>query len=128
MEIPVAELKKTFYPGKEFEDNLDGLAAVLVEEGWEVPGVSAALIAEDAAAQRAERTAHDALRREYLALHEEFGLAQLVRYKRFMAVLEALRGAFREDKVVQTKLKEFGRKVGRNRKAAEEPSGKEGAA
>ena len=124
----MTETKKTFYPSKEFDDNLEGLSVVLADEGWEIPGVAVALIAEDAATQRAERAAHDAKRREYLALHEEFGLAQLARYKRFMAVLEALRGAFRDDKVVQTKLKEFGRKVGRTRKAAEGPSTKEEAA
>jgi len=42
-----------------------------------------------------------------------------------MSVLEALRGAFGDDKVVQAKLKEFGRKVGRTRKAAEGPATKE---
>jgi len=124
----VTETKKTFYPSKEFDDNLEGLSAVLADEGWEIPGVAVALIAEDSAAQRAERAAHDAKRREYLALHEEFGLAQLARYKRFMAVLEALRGAFRDDKVVQAKLKEFSRKVGRTRKAADGPATKEEAA
>jgi hypothetical protein len=113
-------IRKTFYPPKEIDDKLDGLAALVEEEGWTLPGFSAATLAEDAAAQSSERDLLDAKRREYVALHEEFGLAQLARYKRFMAALEALRGAFRDDKVALAKLKEFTRACGRSRKAGEE--------
>ena len=37
-----------------------------------------------------------------------------------MAVLEALRGIFRDDKAVMAKFKEFGREVGKTRKVSEE--------
>jgi hypothetical protein len=113
-------IRRTFYPPKEFDDKLDALAALLESEGWELPGISAAQLAEEAAAQRSERSEHDARRREFLALHEEFGLAQRARYQKFIAALVALRGVFRDDKVVLAKLKEFTREGGRPKKAAEE--------
>jgi hypothetical protein len=113
-------IRKTFYPSKEFDDKLNGLSDMLTTEGWELPGIPAALIAEDAAAQRTERAAQDARRREFLARHEEFGLAQRARYQRFMAVLEALRGIFREDKIVLAKLREFSREVGKTKKVTED--------
>jgi hypothetical protein len=113
-------IRRTFYPPKEFDDKFDALAALVATEGWELPGISAALLSEEAAAQRSERDEHDARRREFLALHEEFGLAQRARYQKFIAVLVALRGVFRDDKVVMAKLKEFTRAGGRPKKAAEE--------
>ena len=113
-------IRRTFYPPKEFDDKIDALAVLLATEGWELPGSTAAMLAEEAAAQRTERDEHDARRREFLALHEEFGLAQLARYQKFMAVLEALRGIFRGNKVALAKLKEFGRGNGKPRKVTEE--------
>ena len=121
-------IRKTFYPSKEFDDKFAALATLFATEGWELPGFTAEMLADDAAAQRIERDAHDAARRDFLAKHEEFGLAQLARYQRFMAVLEALRGIFRDDKVTLAKLKALGRGNGRPRKAAGEPAGKEEAA
>ena len=113
-------IRKTYYPPREFDDKLAALAALLAAEGWELPGISAAQLAEEAAAQRSERGEHDARRREFLALHAEFGLAQRARYQKFIAALAALRGVFRDDKVVLAKLKEFTREGGRPKKNAEE--------
>ena len=111
---------KTYYPTKEFDDKLKGLSKLVDDEGWELPGLTAEQLCEDAEAQRAEREEHDALRREYLALHEKFGLAQLARHQRYMAALNALRGIFREDKAMMAKLDEFTRVGGRPRKASTE--------
>jgi len=112
--------RKTYYPSKEFDDRLNNLVRMLADKGLTFPGVSAGQLAADAEAQREERAEHDAARRSYLALHETFGLAQLARYQRFMAVLEAMRGIFREDKAVMAELDEFSRATPRSRKVSEE--------
>ena len=112
--------QRTYYPSKLFDDKLDGLARLLDSKGLEFPGVSAGQLAADAEAQREERAEHDAKRREYLALHETFGLAQRARYRRFMAVLKAMRGIFRDDKAMMAELDELTVTVARSRKAAEE--------
>jgi hypothetical protein len=115
-------MRKTYYPSKEFDDRLANLARMLDEKGLTFPGVTATDLAADAEAQRAERAAHDAKRREFLAVHETFGLAQLARYQRFMAVLAAMRGIFRDDKATMAELDEFSRATPRSRKPAEEKS------
>jgi hypothetical protein len=112
--------RKTYYPSKEFDDRLTNLARMLDDKGLEFPGVPAGQLALDAEAQRGERAEHDAARRSFLALHETFGLAQLARYQRFMAVLEAMRGIFRDDKAMMAELDEFNRATPRSRKPSDE--------
>ena len=114
------KMKKTFYPSKVFDDMLFALVQLLIIKGWSFPGSSTEQLAADAEAQRAERAEHDALMSQFLALHETFGLSQLARYQRFMAVLEAMRGIFREDKAVMAELDEFSRATPRSRKVSEE--------
>jgi hypothetical protein len=117
-------IRKTYYPSKTFDDELDALARLFQSKGWQFADGVIEQLALDALAQREERAAHDTVRSQYVAAHEAFGLAQLERHKRFMALLNAARGMFREDKVVMAELDRFGRQVGRPRKTAEE----EGAA
>jgi hypothetical protein len=112
--------RKTYYPSKVFDERLKNMVRMLMDKGLSFPCVSAEQLAADAEAQRVERAEHDAKRREYLALHETFGLAQLARYQRFMAVLEAMRGIFRDDKAVMAELDEFTRATPRSRKVSEE--------
>ena len=113
-------LKRTYYPPKTFDDDLDALARLFQSKGWEFSGVDTEALIAGAEAQREERAEHDTLRSEYVALHETFGLAQLARYQRFMAVLEAMRGIFRDDKAMMAELDEFNRAPSRSRKASEE--------
>jgi hypothetical protein len=112
--------RRTYYPSKVFDERLKNMVRMLADKGLTFPCVSAEQLAADSDAQREERAEHDAARRSYLALHETFGLAQLARYQRFMAVLEAMRGIFREDKAVMAELDEFSRAPSRSRKASEE--------
>ena len=119
-------LRKTFYPSKTFDDELDALWRLFQSKGWEFPGESLEALAKDVEDQRAERAEHDALRGQYVALHENFGLAQLARYRRFQALLKAARGMFRDDKAVTAELDRFARnRGGRSRKVSDE--GKEAA-
>jgi hypothetical protein len=101
--------KRTYYPLKEFEKQLGDLAKLAQEKDWEFPGGAIAQLTADAEAQRVERLAHEAARTVFIAAHETFGLAQLARYKRFVALLRAMRAMFREDKVVTAELDRFGR-------------------
>jgi len=114
-------LKKTFYPSKQFEDELEALALLFQAKGWEFPGDAIAQLVADAEAQRTERAAHETARTQFIALHETFGLAQLARFRRFVALLKAARGMFRDDKAVIAELDRFGRSnSGRPRKTPAE--------
>lgn len=55
-----------------------------------------------------------------MAKREQFAEAQEARYLKFLAVLNALRGRFRDDKVVLAGLERFKRAAGRPRKTSEE--------
>jgi hypothetical protein len=115
-------LKRTYYPCKTFDDDLDAFAQLATTEKWSFSGVDIATIVGDAVDQRAERAQHDAAEGQFYKLHETFGLAQQTRYQRFAAALNAARGAFRNDKAVVAQLDRFRRSV-RLRKCAQ-PSSK----
>jgi hypothetical protein len=112
--------KRTYYPPKEFEQELVDLAKLAQEKGWDFPGDAVAQLVADAEAQHAERAAHEAARIAFVAEHETFGLAQQARYKRFLALLKAARAMFRDDKVVLAELDRFNRLDGKPRKARPE--------
>jgi hypothetical protein len=112
--------RRTFYPSKSFEDMLFALVALLLAKGWSFPGATTEQLAADAEAQLAERTAHEALMGQFLAQRETFGLNQEARYERFMAAINAARGAFRNDKAVMAELDRFKRPHGRPRKPSED--------
>lgn len=105
----MATKKKTYYPPKTFDDDLDSLARLCQVQGWSFSGAEVGRLAAEAQAQRAERAEHDALEGRFAALHESFGLAQEARYRHFAAVLNAARGAFRTDKAVLAELDRFKR-------------------
>ncbi|MBI2571824.1 MAG: hypothetical protein HYV63_32850 [Candidatus Schekmanbacteria bacterium] len=113
-----AASKRTFYPPKTFDDDLAGLVDLFKQRGWTFSGTDVATLEQDAATQREQRAAHDSLERQYLALHQQFGLEQEARYSRFNAALNAARGAFRKDKAVMAELGQFKRSVRRARKPA----------
>ncbi|MCC6521559.1 MAG: hypothetical protein IT373_02760 [Polyangiaceae bacterium] len=110
--------KKTYYPPKTFDDDLANLAALFQQKGWAFSGVDTAQLGTDAAGQRTERSAHDALEIQWNKLHEAFGIAQAQRYERFAAALNAARGAFRNDKSAQAELAKFKRSVRKAKKPA----------
>jgi uncharacterized protein (DUF2384 family) len=113
-------LRRTFYPAKTFDDELDALARLCQAKGWDFPGVGLEQILADAEAQRTERAAHDALVSQAAALHETFGVEQAARFQRFLAVLTAARGAFRSDKSALAELERFHRNKSRRRAAEPE--------
>ena len=57
---------------------------------------------------------------EFLAQRETFGLNREARYERFMAAINAARGAFRNDKAVMAELDRFARVNRRSRRSKEE--------
>jgi hypothetical protein len=105
--------KKTYYPPKTFDDDLEGFVKLYEKKGWSFSGVDTVKLKEDAQVQRVERADHDQLEGEYLAEHERFGMAQEERYHRFADALNAARGAFRSDKVILAELDRFKRSVTR---------------
>jgi hypothetical protein len=112
--------KRTYQPRKEFDKEIVDFANLVHEKGWEFPGDAIAQLLIDAEEQRIERAEHEKARIEYVERHETFGLRQLARYKRFVALLKATRGIFREDRVVIAELEQFGRnKASKPRKAKE---------
>jgi hypothetical protein len=106
------KLKRTVYPQKTFDDDLDALVRLIVDKGWAFPGLDLDRLATDVEEQRAQRAAHDALEGQYLAAHATFGLEQEARYRRFMKTVYALRGAFCSDKAVMAELDRFRRHNG----------------
>ena len=115
--VNAKNIKRTYYPNKTFDEDLNGFAQLATTEGWTFPGVDVAQIATDGADQRNERLQHDAAESQFDKLHETFGLAQQARYNRFAAALNAARGAFRNNKAVLAQLDHFRRSVRRTPKS-----------
>jgi hypothetical protein len=113
-------LKRTHYPPKTFDDDLDALARLFQSKGWQFTGVDTAALIEGAEAQRAERAEHDTMQSEFLALHETFGLTQLARYTLFVTALRAARAVFRNDKAAMAELDRFRRSIAKAKKKAQD--------
>lgn len=111
--------KRTYYPPKTFDDDLATFVKLFRSKSWSFSGVDVDQLEKDVPEQREERTAHDELESQYLALHESFGIAQEERYTRFAAALNAARGAFRRDKAVMAELDRFKRSI---RRAPKKPA------
>ena len=109
--------KKTYYPTKTFDDDIDAFSKLYKEKGWTFSNIDPTQLDKDAAEQRTERAAHDALESKYTHAHETFGVAQEQRHVRFSAALKAARGAFANDKGVMAELDRFKRSVTRAKKA-----------
>jgi hypothetical protein len=113
--------KSAFCPKKEFDQELVDLSALFVDKGWEFPGDAITQLAADAEEQRVERAAYEKARTELVEQYETFVLRRYARYKRFVALLKAARGMFRDDQVVMAELDRFGRiKAHRPRKTKEQ--------
>ena len=108
--------KKTYYPTKTFDDDVERLANLFKEKGWSFSGVDVDLLLKDAQDQRTERSSHDKLESQYLATHETFGVNQEARHQRFSSALNAARGAFRNDKSVTVELDAVKRSVAKTAK------------
>jgi hypothetical protein len=113
-------LRRTYHPPKEFEKELADFARLCQAKGWTFPDDVIAQLIADAEAQVAESAAHEAARIEFVALHETFGLAQFARYKRFVALVQAVRGMYRDDKAVMAELEQFSSRSKRRKKARPE--------
>ena len=101
--------KKTYFPQKTFDDDLDAFAQLGSSHGWVFSGVDFDQLRQDAIDQREERAKFDAAELEYHRMREAFGMAQEARYLRFADALNAARGAFRRDKAVLAQLDRFRR-------------------
>jgi hypothetical protein len=113
-------LKRTYHPQKTFDDDFDAFARTCQANGWEVLGINGDELLVDVEAQRAERAELEAVRAQYVTKREQFAAAQEARYLKFLAVLNALRGRFRDDKVVRAGLERFKRANGRSQRSVEE--------
>lgn len=118
-------LKRTYFPKKTFDDDLDAFGQLASSAGWNFSGVDIVQLVQDAADQRTERARHDAAQLEFDRLHEEFGLAQEARHARFSDALNAARGAFRRDKTILAQLDRFSRSTTHSAAPAEEAEDKE---
>ena len=114
-------IKKTYYPAKTFDDDIDAFSKLFKDKGWTFSNIDPKQLAKDAVDQRAERATHDALESKYTHMHETFGVDQEQRHERFRAALTAARGAFANDKGVMAELDRFKRSVVRAKKKAKEP-------
>jgi hypothetical protein len=114
-------IKKTYYPAKTFDDDIDAFSKLYKDKGWTFSNIDPKQLAKDAADQRTERANHDALESKYTHAHETFGVDQEQRHVRFSAALKAARGAFANDKGVTAELDRFKRSVVRTKKKTKEP-------
>lgn len=112
-------LKKTYYPARTFDDDLDAFAQLAKTENWSFSNVDLVQLTQDATDQRNERAQYEAVEAQYNKEHEIFGLAQEARYERFATALNAARGAFRNNKAVMAQLNRFNRSA---RRAAKTPA------
>lgn len=106
--------KKTYFPQRTFDDDLEALSQLAASAGWNFTGVDFAQLAKDATEQRTERAQHDAEQLAFSHTRETFGIAQEARHRRFSAALNAARGAFRNDKAVLAQLNRFKRSMRRS--------------
>lgn len=109
-------IKKTYYPSKTFDDDIDAFSKLYQEKGWSFSNIDPKQLTKDAADQRTERATHDALESKYTHVHESFGVDQEQRHVRFSAALNAARGAFNGDKAVMAELDRFKKSVKRTAK------------
>ncbi len=114
-------IKKTYYPAKTFDDDIDAFSKLFKDKGWSFSNIDPKQLAKDAVEQRTERATHDALESKFTHAHETFGVDQEQRHERFRAALKAARGAFANDKGVMAELDRFKRSVVRTKKKAKEP-------
>ena len=105
--------KKTYYPAKTFDDDLEGLVGLCADNGWSVPKIDQNDLAVSVAKQRTDRVEHDKLELQYLKVHQQFGIDQEKRHQTYNALLWGLLGAFRCDKATLAQLRRFKRSMGR---------------
>jgi len=96
--------KRTYYPSKTFDDDLEAFVKLARSEGWHFSGIDLEQVARDAVEQRVERGEYVAADARFNEMHEQFGLAQEARYQRFAAALNAARAAFRGNETIMTQL------------------------
>jgi hypothetical protein len=113
--------KKTYYPAKTFDDDIDAFSKLFKDKGWSFSNIDPKQLVKDAVEQRTERATHDALESQFTNVHETFGVDQEQRHVRFRAALKAARGAFANDKAVMAELDRFKRSVVRAKKKAKAP-------
>ena len=111
--------KHTYTPQRTFDTDLDGLMRLLSGLGFTCSHIDIEQCKQDVLDQRKSRAEHDALEARYLETHARFQLEQRERHKRYLQVLVAARGAFRDDKAVLAALQNFSRKGTRHSANAE---------
>ena len=102
-------VKRTFFPPRSFDDDLESFVQLARDEDWHFSGVDLEKLAKDAVEQTNERAIHDNAEAHFRRLHEEFVLAQEARYRRFAAALCAARAAFQCNAKVMSRLERFKR-------------------
>ncbi len=100
-----------YYPSRNFDDTLDAFVRLVASSNWSFPGVDLAQLEADVREQREERAALAAVRAETARKEADFAQRQHARFNRFAAVLNAARGAFRQDPAVLAQLDQFKRRA-----------------
>lgn len=111
--------KHTYTPQRTFDYDYEGLMRLLTELGFTCSNIDIDRCKQDVLDQRKSRAEHDALQAQYSEVHARFQLEQRERHKRYLQVLVAARGAFRDDEAVLAALQSFSRKGTRRSAKAE---------
>jgi hypothetical protein len=112
-------VRRTYSPQRTFDDDYEGLISLLSEKNFTCSHVDINQCKQDVLDQRQGRATHDALEAKYREVHARFSVEQRERHGRYVRILDAARGVFRDDKAMLAALEKFGRRV-RRRKASDE--------
>jgi hypothetical protein len=114
-------IPRTQSPPKEFDDRLENLVALVIKQGVTISGLELTQNQKDVVEQRRERAERDALETEFKRTHARFTLAQAGRYRRYLQLLSAVRGIYRDDTEMTAALAQFRRRRTRRSANTEPP-------
>ena len=110
-----------YYPPKNFEEYLEGLAEMFAEKNWNYGGINSETIKKLAEEQKKEREEDLSKERVYKDYHILFLKNQFDRWNTFMRALEMARGDNRKNKTTLDALNKFAKEVERKREKAPAP-------
>ena len=101
---------KTYSPQKTFGNDFEGLVNLLCSKNFTCSAVDIEQGKREALKQRTSQAEYDALKAAYLEAHERFMAEQEDRHKSYSRLLNAARGAYRDDPAMLAALANFQRK------------------
>lgn len=117
----MAKREVKYYPPKNFEEYLEGLANMFAEKNWSYGGITAEALKKLAEEQKKEREEDLSKERTYKDYHILFLKNQFERWNNFMRALEMARGDNRKNKTTLDAINKFEREVERKREKVPAP-------